>query len=83
MVDYGDSLQTIRCYLNRFFRWWSMTVDDWKSEELMIQFLKACWDSRPFAYVAGLLIQRLKQACIPVAHLDSLLAGQLICATVA
>lgn len=60
-----------------------MTVDDWKIEELMIQFLTVCWDIKPFAYVAGLLILRLKQSCGPVAHHDLLRVGQLICATVA
>lgn len=49
----------------------------------MIQFLKACWDSRPFAYVAGLLSQHLKQLDISVEHHDLLLVGQLICATAA
>ena len=49
----------------------------------MIQFLAGCWDIKPFAYVAGLLSQRLKQSGNLAAHHDLLLDGQLICATVA
>src|SRR3990167_11307716 len=61
MVTDGDSHQHIKRYLNHFFRWWTKTVDNWKVEELMIQFLRVCWDARVAAYVASLLYKQFTQ----------------------
>lgn len=43
MVADGASRKKIRNYLSRWLYWWVRT-SNWKYEELLNQFIDACWD---------------------------------------
>lgn len=44
MVNDGVSCLKIRTYLRRFVLWWAKTVETWRYEILLHQFIQSCWD---------------------------------------
>ena len=62
MVHTGSSARQIRGYLNRFIHWRVNSSETWKYDELLLQFIKVCWDKRTAAYAAAMLDHYLKQS---------------------
>lgn len=62
MVITGTSSRRIGYYLHRWVAWWTMTSETWKYEELILQFLRTCWDIHAAAYATGLLARYLRQS---------------------
>jgi hypothetical protein len=57
LVIDGVSPRRIRFYLHRWCTWWVRTSENWLYQDLLLWFLKACWDECPVAYATELLHQ--------------------------
>jgi hypothetical protein len=58
MVSSGVSPRKITCYLHLWAVWWSKTSSNvWQYHEILIWFIKACWDIKT-AIIAAVLLKR-------------------------
>ena len=82
LVIDGVSPRRIRLYLHRWCTWWVRTSESWLYQDLLLWFLKACWDECPAAYAAELRHQHtIKLSKIEKQKIDYRIPAALKAAT--